>query len=52
MIYLHIDADGKPAITFHDSTPADYMIDGKSTLRPLYTREEVDQLIQKALTPQ
>ena len=52
MIYLSIDDQANATLHFHGSTPADYMIGGKSTARPLYTREQVDELIQKALANQ
>ena len=51
-LYLVINDKAEAALSFHNCTPVDYMIDGKTTARPLYTREQVDEMITTALKEQ
>ena len=42
-IYLLAHPDGYARVDFINCQPADYMIDGNSTARPLYTSDEIDR---------
>ena len=42
IIFLSVRPDGYVCVNFHNCKPADFIVNGKPTARPLFTSDEVD----------